>query len=158
MNTIKNLSKKSIITIIICIVIAATIVGVIFLINYLNMPRGTITYINDPSGLTVYSTNAEYEESADQHPIVIGFDIFFKFGFSSIQQEAIYDTVQSFFAINYPSFARVSYIKDSFKYVPSDSGYNKSTFLVMSDTGQQFEFSLDTNNSYDDITISIPEL
>lgn len=155
---IKNLSKKTKLAIILSFVIIIVITLAIILIQFISMPRGTVTYINDPSGLIVYSTNAENEESAGQYPLVIGFDIFFEFGFSSIQQKTIYDTIQSFFAINYPSFNRVSYIKDSFQYNLNENNSVLSTFLIESDTGQRFKVDLNTNNSYKDIAISISEL
>ena len=134
------------------------IIGLVLVFIYRNnITSGeSITYLDDPSGQKVYITNAEKEGEIDT-PIIIGFDIFYDFGFSSTQQNKIYETVHTYFKENFPSFTRISYIKDSFKYTSADES-DESTFLVASDTGQKFSVLLKTNYSYIDINVTISEL
>ena len=120
-------------------------------------PEESITYLEDPSGATLYYTNAESEGSSLELPLVIGFDVFFDFGFSANQQNKIYNTVHSYFLNNYPSVTRVSYIKDSFEYTSADES-NESKFEIMTDDNQKFIVNLNTNWSYLDIDISIQPL
>lgn len=117
----------------------------------------SITYLDDPSGAKLYTTNAETESESVELPLIIGFDIFFDFGFSANQQNKIYDTVHLYFLNNYPSVTRVSYIKDSFEYTSADES-NESKFEIMADDNQKFIVNLNTNWSYLDIDISIQPL
>ena len=138
--------------------VALLIISLVLIFIYRNniISSESITYLDDPSGQKVYTTNAEKEGEIDT-PVIIGFDIFYDFGFSSTQQNKIYETVHTYFKDNYPSFTRISYIKNSFKYTSADES-DESTFQVASDTKQEFSILLKTNYSYTDIVITISEL
>lgn len=129
-------------------------VGVLFWNNILNKPNSieSIKQEEDPSGLSVISTNAE-PEGNDDNSLIIGYQIFYDTGFSSSQQTKIYNSTLQYFKENYPNIKRISYKANSL-YYPDSSDNSKTSFIVVTDDNQSFRVNLNTNNSYTDIDVT----
>lgn len=142
--------------VILCLLI---IVGIITAVAInLNQPsfQESSNKIDDPSGLDVYDSNAE-DEGEDTSVVIIGFNVFYDFGFSETQQEKIYNTVKLYIEENAPSAATVSYEKGSFRYTNEDES-SQSEFKIITDTKKEYLVSLDTKYSYNGLDITIKEL
>ena len=106
------------------------------------------------SGNIISYTSTEPEEEGNTLSLV-GFSVFYDFGFSAAQQAKITSAVSDFFTANYPDFTIISYKKDSFGYVENTNNYNDSYFTVTSNSGQSFLVSLDTGGSLDEIIVKV---
>lgn len=111
--------------------------------------------VDEASGSIINYTNAEPEQGVTKLSL-IGFQVFYDFGFSAKQQEIINEKVFQFFSEKYPDFTTISYIKDSFGYQDDGSiSYQKSYFKVMSNTKEIFQVSLDTHDSSSELSVDI---
>ncbi|MBQ8984526.1 hypothetical protein IJ098_01555 [Candidatus Saccharibacteria bacterium] len=154
-------NRKLIIAIIVIItIILLVIIGV--LINSIVKMSADTTIDNyysedydDISGQTTITSQLESEYGVT-HLTLVGFSVFYDFGFSSRQQDEIYNTIYTYFSTNYPDYTTINFIKDSFSY-NSDNFY-QSSFRVSSNNGEIFSVSLDTEGSLDNIKIDITKI
>ena len=141
--------------------LAIIIIVTIVLISIFSNLNGSSNFVPtsseevDPSGVILYTDNSEPEGAADL--LIVGFQVFYDYGFSSNQQKIIYSTVYNYFKENYPEFTRISFLKDSFSYLSEDD-VAKSTFKLVSNTKETFVVNLDTEYSYQNISVEINSL
>ena len=63
------------------------------------------------------------------------------------------NTLAKYLSENRPNVKRISYKKDSYKYLSKD--YDKAYFMFVTDEDESFDVNLDTKNSIKDIDIKI---
>ena len=112
----------------------------------------TFSENTDPSGLTIVNSSAEPENTNNNTPLVIGYQIFYNIGLSKKQQDKIYNETISYFTKNYPSIKKISYIKDSLTYP------NATRPELATDIEKTFFVTLNTMNSINDLLVNINEL
>ena len=146
----KTLSKKYRIfftsAIIIILILLAVLIGILAAPH---TPTITTETIDEASGETLYEINQEQNEGNEIS--LIGFKVFYEFGFSKNQQDIITNTIKEFFTTNYPDFSSIHYLKDSFYYDPK----TESNFVLLSNTNQKFLVHLNTLGTINNIEVII---
>ena len=132
--------------------------GKIFLVLFIGLLLiiGGLTVFFITRNNTSENTTITVESEEEPGLTLIGFQVFYDFGFSAEQQQTIYSTVFQYISDFNPNIQLVEYISGSFSYSPEDS--SRSSFELTSDLGTNFIVNLDTLYSYTDIQIQISPL
>ena len=92
-------------------------------------------------------------EIKDGQIVMIGLYQLKKMGMMADHYSKLINTLAKYLSENRPNVKRISYKKDSYKYLSKD--YDKAYFMFVTDEDESFDVNLDTKNSIKDIDIKI---
>ena len=111
-----------------------------------------VTEVDPISGETIRRVQQD-KEIKDGQIVMIGLYQLKKMGMMADHYSKLVNTLAKYLSENRPSVKRISYKKDSYKYLSKD--YDKAYFMFVTDEGESFDVNLDTKNSIKDVTIVI---